>query len=267
MKLSCIDALTPGQNLKERVENLERYGFEGIELWLMEGEDLKKRAKEIKEITSSSRVKPSSLIVSGLATNLLLDNESSMKKKAKLIKESLSIASEINVIAFTPVEYVPQISPPIFMPSVPNESEEKLLINLLRDVGRFAEDLGVILAIEVTNRYESHFFHTLGDAIKICKEVGKDNIKIMADTFHMNIEEENIAQSIERANEHISHIHLSDNNRLLPGYGHIDFRSVFVSLKKIRYKKYMTLECAIPGKPEEELFRCAKHLKKQIAET
>ncbi|MBS7648555.1 sugar phosphate isomerase/epimerase, partial [Candidatus Bathyarchaeota archaeon] len=64
-----------------------------------------------------------------------------------------------------------------------------------------------------------------------------------------------------RAGGYIMHVHLADSNRLLPGYGHTDFKSGFLSLKKIGYKNFMALECGIPGNPEEELPKCVKYLR------
>jgi len=96
--------------------------------------------------------------------------------------------------------------------------------------------------------------------------VRSPNIKVMADLFQMNIEERDIAESIKRSGEYIHHVHLSDSNRLLPGYGNIDFRAIFAALKEIGYEGYMALECAIPGNPEEELPKCVEYLKNCMPE-
>ncbi|HIE28020.1 TPA: sugar phosphate isomerase/epimerase, partial [Candidatus Poribacteria bacterium] len=90
------------------------------------------------------------------------------------------------------------------------------------------------------------------------------NIKIMADFFHMNIEEEDIAQSLKQAASYVQHVHLADSTRLLPGYGHTDFKKPFAVLKEIGYDKYMALECSIPGEPQEELPKCAEYLRQCI---
>lgn len=262
MKLACVDVITPGQNLKEKFENLEKFGFEGIEIWLMEGEDLKAKAKEINEIAASSRIKPCAVTVAGPASVGQLDSEEAAKARGQLIKDSLSMAADINAVTFHALEEEPRSAPAIFEASKPNEFERKLLIDLVRDVGKYAEDVGAILALEPVNRYETHFFNTLDEAINICKEAGMRNVKIMADTCEMNIEERTITDSIERAGDYVYHVHLADNNRLLPGSGHIDFKSIFDSLKKIGYKRYMALECAVPGKPEEKLLKCVEYLKK-----
>ncbi|MEM2936505.1 MAG: sugar phosphate isomerase/epimerase, partial [Candidatus Bathyarchaeia archaeon] len=94
--------------------------------------------------------------------------------------------------------------------------------------------------------------------------VGREHVKIMADFFHMSIEEADIPASIKKAADYIVHVHLADSNRLLPGHGHTDFKRGFAALKKIGYRNFMALECGIPGDPEIELPKCVKYLKQLI---
>jgi len=247
--------------LKEKFDNLEKYGFEGIEIWAMGGVS-SELEKEIKEAASGSKVKPSSVIMVNEAFYRPLDGEEARQAKAEAIKEGLGLAAAIDAVSIVVPEYGPQLPPPIFMLPPLGEAEKSLLLALLEEVGRYAEKLETTLVLEPINRYETRFFHTLDEAIGICKEVGIPNLKILADTFQMSIEERNIAESIRRAGEYIRHVHLSDSGRLLPGYGNIDFKAVFAALKEIGYEGYMALECAIPGNPEEELPRCAEYLRK-----
>jgi sugar phosphate isomerase/epimerase len=261
LKLSCVDAIVPGMTLKEKFDNLEKYGFEGIEIWAMGGVS-SELEKEIKEAASGSKVKPSSVIMVNEAFYRPLDGEEARQAKAEAIKEGLGLAAAIDAVSIVVPEYGPQLPPPIFMLPPLGEAEKSLLLALLEEVGRYAEKLETTLVLEPINRYETRFFHTLDEAIGICKEVGIPNLKILADTFQMSIEERNIAESIRRAGDYIRHVHLSDSGRLLPGYGNIDFKAVFAALKEIGYEGYMALECAIPGNPEEELPRCAEYLRK-----
>ena len=85
-------------------------------------------------------------------------------------------------------------------------------------------------------------------------------IKIMADFFHINIEESHIEESLRAAGDYIAHIHLADSIRWLPGYGHIDFRPGFRARAEIGFK-YMALECSVPGDPYEELPQAAEYLR------
>jgi sugar phosphate isomerase/epimerase len=178
------------------------------------------------------------------------------------MKESLRLAAAIGAVSIVVPEYGSQLPPPIFMLPPLGETEKGLLLRLLTEVGRYAGGVGATLVLEPINRYETRFFHTLEDAVGICKEAGIPNVKIMADLFQMSIEERNIAESIRRAGKYVHHVHLSDSGRLLPGHGNIDFKAVFAALKEIGYEGYMALECAIPGNPEEELPRCVEYLRK-----
>jgi sugar phosphate isomerase/epimerase len=94
--------------------------------------------------------------------------------------------------------------------------------------------------------------------------VNNPNVQIMADFFHMSIEEANIAESIRAAGSYIKHIHLADSTRLLPGYGHTDFKSGFAALKEIGFENYMALECGVPGPREVELPKSANYMKQWL---
>ena len=83
----------------------------------------------------------------------------------------------------------------------------------------------------------------------------------MADFFHMSIEEADVSESISNAGSYIKHVHLADNNRLLPGQGHTDFSIGFKSLKRINYKNFMSFESGISGDPEVEIPKSVNFLK------
>jgi sugar phosphate isomerase/epimerase len=139
--------------------------------------------------------------------------------------------------------------------------EKNVLIEEFKILGKDADNLGVYLILEPINRYETHFINRLEQAVEIVEAVGREHVQVMADFFHMSIEEANIASSVEAASKHIVHIHLADSNRLLPGHGHTDFRKSFQVLKKAGFKNYMALECGVPGDPNETLPKCASFLR------
>src|SRR5215203_253295 len=86
-------------------------------------------------------------------------------------------------------------------------------------------------------------------------------VGIMADFFHMNIEEADIAASIRAAGQHIVHVHVADSNRLQPGKGHLDFRPGFAALKEAGYEGYLGIECGVAGPYEESLAESAALLR------
>jgi sugar phosphate isomerase/epimerase len=115
-------------------------------------------------------------------------------------------------------------------------------LQCLSDICRAAEPLGVIVLLEPLNRYECDYINTVVDGLRIMDEVGAPNLRLLADTFHMNIEETDMAASLEAAGQRLGHVHLADSNRRAPGHGHFDFAGVFAALARIGYSGYLSLE-------------------------
>ena len=141
--------------------------------------------------------------------------------------------------------------------------EEELLIEQLHDLAEAAREYGTKLILEPLNRYETHFLNRLEQAVHICEQVGSQHVSILADFFHMNIEEANIGKAIKEAADWLSYVHLADSNRKLPGLGHNNFKEGFEALKEVNYKGWMSLECAVPGN-DVALAQSLEFMKKQL---
>ena len=126
--------------------------------------------------------------------------------------------------------------------SVGRAEAEEWTIDCLRKCIEFAKEYNIGLTLEPVNRYESNFINTLNEGIEFINRVGVSNLGLLADTFHMNIEEVSIYDSIIQAKDYITHVHFADSNRWAPGCGHIDFRKVVETLKKIDYQGYVSAE-------------------------
>ncbi len=84
------------------------------------------------------------------------------------------------------------------------------------------------------------------------RETGLENGGVMADTYHMNIEERSLPEAIRETGELLNHVHLSDSNRLAPGWGHIDFGEILRTLQEIGYGRYLAFELILPpGSPSD----------------
>jgi sugar phosphate isomerase/epimerase len=94
---------------------------------------------------------------------------------------------------------------------------------------------GVRMALEPLNRYETDLILTVQDGLDIIHKVDSPNLGLLLDTFHMNIEEVNIENSIHQAGERIFHFHVADSNRWYPGGGHLDFGAILKALKATGY--------------------------------
>ena len=126
----------------------------------------------------------------------------------------------------------------------------------LKELVSQTEQTGVPILIEPLNRYETHFLNRVEQAVEICREVGTpDNIRILADFFHMSIEEMDIASALKNGGKYIGYIHLADSNRMEPGAGHTDFASGIAALKSIGYDGWLTIESGASTESEDALRR------------
>mgnify|MGYP001035793011 FL=1 len=116
------------------------------------------------------------------------------------------------------------------------------LVEALSECTAEAALSGVRLALEPINRYETDLIHNVNEGLALLKQVGADNLGLLLDTFHMNIEEPVIEDSIRRCGEHIFHFHVADSNRWYPGAGHLDFKSILSTLNATGYPGWVSGE-------------------------
>ncbi len=115
-------------------------------------------------------------------------------------------------------------------------------IQVVRQVVDYAASKQVTVTLEPINRYESNFINSVDDALSFLQDAQRPGIKLVLDTFHMNIEEASITAAFERAGDWLGHVHLVDSNRRAPGMGHIDFRSILETLRGMGYQGYLSGE-------------------------
>ena len=116
------------------------------------------------------------------------------------------------------------------------------LVEALRECSRAAHGLGVRLALEPINRYETTLINNVAQGLELIERVGADNFGLLLDTFHMNIEEADIEASIRQCSLRIFHFHVADSNRWYPGAGHLDFKSMLRSLFATGYTGWISGE-------------------------
>jgi len=129
--------------------------------------------------------------------------------------------------------------------------EREWIYDITRSSALYAKELGVDFIIEPINRYETNFINSISEALDFIAEIDTGNLGVMADAFHMNIEEINLSDSIRLAGNNLTYVHLSDSNRFRPGGGHIDFKSILSVLREINYKGFMSMEF-LPGANADE---------------
>lgn len=98
------------------------------------------------------------------------------------------------------------------------------------------------IALEPLNRFETYFLNTVADATKLCEAIGDPAIGILLDTFHANIEEKSIGDAVRQAAPHLKHLHTCENDRGIPGSGHVAWQEFFSAVDEIGYNRWLTIE-------------------------
>jgi D-psicose/D-tagatose/L-ribulose 3-epimerase len=129
-------------------------------------------------------------------------------------------------------------------PTLPMDKEkdtERAIKNMKR-LSVVAEDCGVVLGMEVLNRFEGYIMNTCAEGLAFIRQVDSPNVKVMLDTFHMNIEEDNIGAAIRLAGKDLCHLHLGEQNRLVPGKGSLPWQEIGQALRDIHYEGCAVME-------------------------
>ena len=124
-----------------------------------------------------------------------------------------------------------------------------------------AEEKKVILGLEILNRYESENLNSIEEGLAFINEMGSDYLQLHLDTYHMNIEERNCAESIYKAKGKIGHVHIADSDRWYAGHGHYDFKETIKALKEVGYERALSVESFQYPTPEKSAKYSYEYLK------
>jgi sugar phosphate isomerase/epimerase len=136
----------------------------------------------------------------------------------------------------------------------------------LGECAGYAGQQGVRLALEPVNRYETDLIVSVSEGLSLISRIGGDNLGLLVDTFHMNIEEPSVEGSIRAAGAKILHCHVADSNRWHAGAGHLDFPSILSALDEVGYQGYLSAEVLPLPNPDECARRNIEHLRRVLAD-
>jgi len=241
VKFSVTQWIYGEESLETTVKRLSKFNYDGIEL---KGEPKEVNVRETKQLLKKYGLEVSSIC--GIYTperDLINANEKIRRNAIRYVKDCIEMAANFNakVVIVVPSAVTKTRS------MAPLDMEWNWAIESLKEVGDYGAELSVILALEALNRFETYFVNKMDQLLRLMKDVNSKNVRVMADTFHMNIEEVNLAEAIRRADKNLVHVHLSDSNRQAVGMGHIDFHSIVNALKDISYDRYLTMEFLPPA--------------------
>jgi D-psicose/D-tagatose/L-ribulose 3-epimerase len=170
----------------------------------------------------------------------ITDQDADIRRKGvDYLKACVKATSDIGATSFSGVIYSQHVKPAIKRPT---EQTWEYSAQCLKEVARYAKDLGVTVGIEPVNRYETYLVNTCEQALTLKEMIDEPNIKVHLDTYHMNIEEKSFYDAVKLAGEELIHLHLCENDRGIPGTGQVDWEGMFKALAEIRYQGYAALE-------------------------
>ena len=115
-------------------------------------------------------------------------------------------------------------------------------VESVQEMGKVAQDLGITMGLEVVNRFETLILNTAEEGVRFCKEVDNPNVKVLLDTFHMNIEEDSIPDAIRETGSYLSALHVGEGNRKIPGQGHLPWAEIGKALRDINFTGNVVME-------------------------
>jgi sugar phosphate isomerase/epimerase len=245
--LSVQEQMIDGADLVEKFANAQRAGFDGIELRGAGDGAFAARLPELRAARAAGVVMPSVCV---MMDRFIGDFDPDRRRSARAgMTDLLSVIVEAGGTgAVTPASFgmFSRKLPPFTPPRSPEE-DRKVLLDELHALGEHAASVGSVVLLEPLNRYEDHMVNTLATAADIVREVGLHSVRVMADTFHMSIEEADPAASLREVAPWLGHVQLGDTNRLEPGAGHLDWSAIVAALDDIGYDGWLAMECGLSG--------------------
>ena len=220
------------------IEKLAKAGYDGVEVPILEGTSA--YYEKVRKVIRDNG------LLCDVVTNMPDARHNPVSHDRKLRQNALDFMKR--VIDCTSALEADLLCGPFYQPvglftgTGPSDEEKKRAVEHARASAQHAAKAGVTLAVEFLNRFEAYFLTTMDGVAEHVKAVGMPNFKAMFDTFHANIEEADPAASIRAHRDIITHVHISENNRGVPGRGHNDWKGIFRALRSTGYDNWLTIE-------------------------
>lgn len=225
-----------GEPIEVGIKRLARFGYDGVEFV---GEPDTMDAQAITEQLKRSNIKAAHICSIYTPQRDLVSSTESVRRAAVAYVKSLvdfSVKIGAESIGVTPTACMK------IHPEADLSQEWAWAVEGIREAGKYAGDHGIQLTLEPWNRYETYLVNRLDQSRKMVDEIGLASVGCMGDTYHMNIEETDIATAFRAAGKKLYYVHVADSNRAAPGRGHIDFRPVAKAFREIGYDGYLSME-------------------------
>lgn len=268
MIICCSSPMVPGATLTEKAERLREWGYDAMTVIQPRDEWDDAVRRELGTLEARTGVRPVELVLISELYGRAMSPDAELRAACRdMYREAADVCAELGMVTEIEFEYGAQDPLPLFDPyqQLTPEQEDRFVEFYLELLGRVAGSTASIL-LEPINRYETRYLNSVADNLRILDRVAHPNAGLLPDTFHMSIEEPSIPEALRRAADHVRHVHLGENNRLLPGHGALDWDSIFQALDDIGYTGAVNLECSTTGDPVRTLPETAAFLR-QLSRT
>lgn len=236
IKISYNTLVYADEEISEGIARLARFGYDGVDFV---GEPSNYDAEEIKSLLKKYNIEASSICaVFNEERNFVSSSPKIRKQAVDYVRECVDFAAAVGAKAIS-------VQATACMKTNAEASEEEEWnwgVTGLREAGNYAAEKGIRLTLEAWNRYETYLINRLDQALQMVNDINLPNVGVMADTYHMNIEESDMGAAIRNVGEKLFYVHIADSNRAAPGRGHIDFKEIAQALRDIRYDGWVSME-------------------------
>jgi D-psicose/D-tagatose/L-ribulose 3-epimerase len=224
---------------------IREWGFDGVELFLSPSEP--SALPSVRRMLDEIGLERTACSVLPREANLIDADAQVRARAAKFLKQCVERTAELGAKLICGPLYA---GLGVMTGRRRTKDEWKWAVEGLQVAAQHAAKLGVILCVEPLNRFETYFLNTLSDAAQLVHDVSQANVLIHFDTFHANLEERHPADSLRSVAKELGHVHISENDRGIPGTGHNDWRGILTALKESGYDGWMTIESFAQPEPE-----------------
>jgi sugar phosphate isomerase/epimerase len=253
---STFSALAFKGNLPENLVKIKALGFDAVELAVRDPDQLDLHLLR-------SVLEQKGLPVSAIATGQayveehlsLTDPQREIRQRAlQRLKSHAALAERFKALVIVGLMRGRREA------AIGFETVQSWLVDALKECASAYEETR--FALEPINRYETNLVNDVQSGLELLERVGKRNVGLLLDTFHMNIEEPSITESIKTAKGRLFHFHVADSNRWCPGAGHIDFPTILDTLEKTGYTGYVSAEILPLPDPDSAAKRTIEYLRR-----
>ncbi len=230
-------AATWSDNQLPFLKKAHQVGFDAAEISLLKGGEID--VVSYREALDRLGLQPYCIMGLNATTDISSPDAVIQKKGIEYVKRALEAVARLGSPILCGLPYMQWL---YFPPDGNFQGYRDRCATALREVAITASNLNVTICLEIINRYETFMFNTVAEGLSFLKQVDQPSVKLHLDTYHMNMEEDNIAAAIRLAGSQLGHFHCVASNRKLPGQGTINWQEIRQALDDIRYDGGLVIE-------------------------